>query len=178
MYGGRGEDLRLGDPSQFRGETLNMVLLLLERLGGKEHGEVALLNTHLLNVMLEPFADLIPDVHRKRAQNEETSNLGIVLDHLGLEHNLLVPLWEVLRLGDGDTDNVVLLLAANNGKSSLLGSLCSLLSSKLGLLLSLLQGGLGGFLRGSAVHCEVRGKVTLRFQKRKKSLGVDSILWL
>src|SRR6478736_8473191 len=142
--------LRLGDPSKLRGEALDVILLLLERLGRQEHGEVGLINTHLLDVSLEPFSDLVPDVHGKRSENEETRNLGVVLDHLGLEYHLLVPLGEVLGLGHCNSNDLVRLLSTDDRKVGLLSSLGSLLSSKTSLLLGLLQGALGLF--GGALH--------------------------
>lgn len=47
-------DLRLGNPSDFGGETLNVVLLLLEPSARNEHGEVTILNTELLDLVVKP----------------------------------------------------------------------------------------------------------------------------
>lgn len=47
-------DLRLGDPSNFGRETFNVVLLFLEPSTGDEHGEVAVLNTELLDLIVKP----------------------------------------------------------------------------------------------------------------------------
>lgn len=47
-------DLRLGDPSNFGRKTFNVVLLFLEPSTGDEHGEVAVLNTELLDLIVKP----------------------------------------------------------------------------------------------------------------------------
>lgn len=47
-------DLRLGYPSDFGGETLNVVLLLFEPSTRDEHGEVTVLNTELLDLVVKP----------------------------------------------------------------------------------------------------------------------------
>lgn len=47
-------DLRLGDPSDLWGETLNVVLLLLQSRLGHEHWEVAVLHAELLDLVVEP----------------------------------------------------------------------------------------------------------------------------
>jgi hypothetical protein len=144
------ENVRLGDPGQLGSEALDVVLLLLQRLGRQEHGEAGLVDVQSLNPLGEPLADDTPNVHGGRAQDEEAGNLLVVLDHLGLEDDLLVPRGEVLALLDGDANDVLGLLAANDGKGSLLRSLGSLLSSLLCLLLGLLQSALGGALGGSS----------------------------
>lgn len=47
-------DLRLGNPSNFGSETFNVVLLFLEPSTRDEHGEVAVLNTELLDLVVKP----------------------------------------------------------------------------------------------------------------------------
>ncbi|KAI6759309.1 hypothetical protein HG530_009989 [Fusarium avenaceum] len=102
---------------------------------------------------LEPLSDLIPDVHGQRTENEETRDLGVVLDHLGLEDDLLVPLGKVVGLGHSDANDLVGLLSTDDGEVGLLSSLGSLLSSETSLLLGLLQGALGLF--GGTLHLVV-----------------------
>jgi hypothetical protein len=48
-------DSRLGYPSDFRRESLQVLLLLLESGRRDEHGEVTSLNTKLLDLGIEPF---------------------------------------------------------------------------------------------------------------------------
>jgi hypothetical protein len=140
------ENVRLGDPGQLGSEALDVVLLLLQRLGRQEHGEAGLVDVQGLNTLGEPLADDTPDVHGGRAQDEEAGDLLVVFDHLRLEDDLLVPRGEVLALLDGDANDVLGLLSTNDGESSLLRGLGSLLSSLLCLLLGLLQSALGGAL--------------------------------
>lgn len=64
---------------------------------------------------------------RSMLRGDEGANLLVVLDHLGLEHDLLVPGGEVLLLLGRDADNVVGFLALADGEG-LLGSLLSLRS--------------------------------------------------
>lgn len=47
-------DLRLSNPSNFGSETFNVVLLFLEPSTGDEHGEIAVLNTEFLDLVVKP----------------------------------------------------------------------------------------------------------------------------
>ena len=47
--------LRSRNPCDFRGETLDMVLLSLENFGGNEHRERRVLHTHGFNYLVEPI---------------------------------------------------------------------------------------------------------------------------
>lgn len=51
---GRVHHLRLGDPSDLSGKALDVVLLLLQVLGGNEHGEVRVLHSEFLDLEVEP----------------------------------------------------------------------------------------------------------------------------
>jgi hypothetical protein len=47
--GRKEQNLRLGNPSDFRSETFNVVLLPLQGSAGDKHGEIAILDTHILD---------------------------------------------------------------------------------------------------------------------------------
>ena len=47
-------NIRASDPSDLGRETLDMVFLTLEDLLGDEHGEVSILDAHLLDFFVEP----------------------------------------------------------------------------------------------------------------------------
>jgi hypothetical protein len=48
------QHLRLGDPSDLSGKALDVVLLLLQVLGGHKHGEVGVLHSEFLDLEVEP----------------------------------------------------------------------------------------------------------------------------
>lgn len=103
-------DLRLSNPSNFGSETFNVVLLFLEPSTGDEHGEIAVLNTEFLDLVVKPVLreisafycrakktdgktnerhtlDGLPDGERPRAENVTTGDV-IVVKHLTLEKDL------------------------------------------------------------------------------------------
>lgn len=47
--------LRSCDPCNFRGETLDMILLPLENFGGNEHRERRVLHAHGFDFLVEPI---------------------------------------------------------------------------------------------------------------------------
>jgi hypothetical protein len=50
----RDVDIRSGDPSNLGSEALDVVLLLLKTRVGDEHGEVGVLDTKLLDLLVKP----------------------------------------------------------------------------------------------------------------------------
>lgn len=73
----------LRDHGQLRGEVAEVVGLLLHVALGDEHGEVAILNPHLLNLGVEPPLDELPNPVGPWPQNEATLD-RILLDQLRL----------------------------------------------------------------------------------------------
>ena len=81
---------RFCDPRDFGGETLDVVLLTLEHLGGDEHGEVRVLDAELLDVRVEPALDDLPDAVRPWLEDVAARDV-VVVDHVRLGENLIPP---------------------------------------------------------------------------------------
>lgn len=99
----------LGDPRDLRGKTLDVVLLLLQNSGRHKHGEVGVLDAQLLDLDVEPLLDLLP--HKVGGGSHDVAaGHVVVVQHLSLGDNLLVPSGEVVLLVDGDSDQHVVVL--------------------------------------------------------------------
>ena len=92
-----------GDPGNLGSKALDVVLLLLEHAGAHEHREVGVLHANLLDLGVEKLLDLFPHVVGGRAQDVAARHV-VVVEQLGLSHDLLVPLRELGLLIGGDTD--------------------------------------------------------------------------
>ena len=51
----------MGHPGDLGSEALNVILLALQHILGNEQGERAVLDTHLLDLLVEPVLNLLPD---------------------------------------------------------------------------------------------------------------------
>jgi hypothetical protein len=51
----------LGNPGDFRTETLNVILLFVKSCFCHEHGEITILNSKLLDSAVEEFCNLLPN---------------------------------------------------------------------------------------------------------------------
>lgn len=51
----------MGDPGDLSSEALNVVLLTLQHILGNEQGERAVLDAHLLDLLVEPVLNFLPD---------------------------------------------------------------------------------------------------------------------
>ena len=78
---------RPGDPGNFGSESLDVVLLFLEDLGRDEHGEVAVLDSHLLDLSIEPALDCLPDGVGPRLEDVTSGNI-VVVEHISLDEDL------------------------------------------------------------------------------------------
>lgn len=112
----------MSDPSDFSSKTLDVVLLLFKHILGDEQRERTVLDANLLDVHVEPVLDFLPDavrsglaVYQYDAEKEfteciisylenEASRDVVVVQHVTLGENLLIPSGEVLLLGHIDTD--------------------------------------------------------------------------
>ena len=54
-------NLRASDPSNLGREAFNMILFPLKYLARDEHGEIRVLNIHVLNLGIEPLLDSLPN---------------------------------------------------------------------------------------------------------------------
>ena len=106
-------------------EPLHVVLFCLQLGRGHEHGEVTVLHANRFDLGVQIFSNCIPNRIRPRSQNVATGDV-IELDHLTLEDDLLVPLWEVALLGVLETLAVGTLHLARGalGRYGQLGSWC------------------------------------------------------
>lgn len=107
------------DPSDFCGKPLNVILLSLQVCLRDEERERTILDSHLLDPFIEPSSDVLPDeigrwlVKLALGQatgtdyaylQDEAARDVIVLQHVTLGENLLVPAREILLLRDINTD--------------------------------------------------------------------------
>lgn len=95
---------RLGHPCHFRGKACDVVLLGLQGVLAHEEGEIRVLDTELLDLVVEPALDLLPDRIRPGAQNVATRNVTVI-NHLAESDGLRVPVGEVLLLLDGQAQH-------------------------------------------------------------------------
>lgn len=197
---GKGVFIRMSNPGNFGSKTLNVILLFSQHILGNEQRERAVLDSHLLDMRVEPLLDLLPNAVRSglvvRNQHpvkqhssgkirrisyleNKASRHIVVVQHVTLGKNLLIPSWEILLLGHIDTNQggTIALLCLRLGCGlfglrlpntlvhgliglvrSLFGQLGRLLRSVLGLSLgSVISGGLVGAIRKGLRGGRVRG---------------------
>lgn len=169
----------MSDPSDFSSKTLDVVLLLFKYILRDKQRERAVLDANLLNVHIEPVLDFLPDgvrsglaVYQYDAKREFTESMIsylenkasrdiVVVQHITLGENLLIPPGEVLLLGHIDTDQsrAITLLALHFGcgflglrfSNTLVHILLGLVRCLLGQLSGLLSSVLGDFTLRSGV---------------------------
>ena len=80
----------LGDPSNLSCEALHVFLLLVEGFLSDKDWEVAILHANLLESHIHESLDLLPDIEGEGSEDVAAGDV-IVLDHVGLGDDLLVP---------------------------------------------------------------------------------------
>jgi len=84
-----------GYPGNFRRESLNMLLFLVQGSLSYKHREVSVLHSKTLKSFVHKVLDLFPDVERSRSKDIATRNF-IIFNQVRLSNNLSVPFREVL----------------------------------------------------------------------------------
>jgi hypothetical protein len=69
-------DARSRDPSNFGGETLDVILFPLQHFLRHEHREICIFNAHLLNLRIEPFFVVGPRKSHHSMRMYEAQYLG------------------------------------------------------------------------------------------------------
>ena len=83
------------DPCNLSRKSLNMILLFVKSICCNKHWEVTILNTDSFEFFIHVALDLFPDVVRNWSENVASWNI-VVLNHICLGNNLLIPFWKVL----------------------------------------------------------------------------------
>ena len=90
----------LGDPGALRGKALHVVLLLLQKGFGDQHGEIDILMSGLLKFFVQNGLDVFPESVSVGPKDKHTLHTGVV-DELRLPAHVGVPLGKVgLHIGD------------------------------------------------------------------------------
>lgn len=166
----------MGDPSDFSSKTLDVVLFFFKHIFRDKQRERAVLDANLLNVHVEPVLDFLPDgvrsglavyqynakqgaINRKISYLEnEASRDVVVVQHVTLGENLLIPSGKILLLGHIDTNQSrAIALLALCLRCGLLG--LRLPNTLVHILLGLVRCLLGQF---SGLLSSVLGDFTLR----------------
>ena len=91
----------VGDPRHLRRKALDMILFLLQKAFGDEHGHTDILVPRLLEHTVQNVLDILPDRIRIRADDHAALHTGIA-HKLRFFHDVGIPLGEiVLHRGDG-----------------------------------------------------------------------------
>lgn len=105
-----------------------MVLLLVQRRLGDEHGEVAVLDALFLEERVSEGGDRLPDIEGLRTQNVAARYI-VVFNEFGLSDNLCVPHAKVSLLGELNTALIDIFAALRLSRLLLLLGLLAVASS-------------------------------------------------
>jgi hypothetical protein len=89
------------DPSDFGGETFDVILFSHEGLIGNKHREISIFNAICLDESVKEFCDLFPNKVGSGSKNIAPRNF-VVVDELGLGDDLLIPFGRIFIFGDSE----------------------------------------------------------------------------